>query len=189
MSMLSLDDPRWRDLNHRGWSRGRPVDSESPFVPDELAALDANPADFERFSVLWPYLTSEGTTWAAAYAAAPYLVHFARCLPVERRTMYLIVIGLIEADACPGSENRSFAIESYLVASYRQSLVEAMSLLAESLTIPQPLVDLRYLLSAVAALQGQIKLAKVLSDIDCISGPCPACGAEVYPPALQEVVN
>jgi hypothetical protein len=189
MLMLPLDDPRWRDLAHRGWSRGRPVDSVSPFVPDELAALDANPADFERFSALWPYLSSEGTTWAAAYAAAPYLIRFARRLPVERRTMYLIVLGLIEADSCPDGENRSFAIEPYLEAGYRHALADARLLVAESLTIPQPLVDLRYLLSAVAALQGQVKLAKVLSDIDCISGPCPACGTEVYPPELQEVVH
>lgn len=136
MSMLPLDDPRWRDLNHRSWSQGHPVDSMSPFVPDELAALDANPADFERFNALWPYLSSEGTTWAAAYAAAPYLVCFARRLPVERRTMYLIVLGLIEADSCPNSEKRSFAIECYLEAGYRRALAEAMSLLAESLTGP-----------------------------------------------------
>jgi hypothetical protein len=71
--MLSLDDPRWLDLNHRGWAQGTRygLDPNAPFVPDELARLLQDPSDLKRFRSLWPYLCSEGTAWAAAYAALP----------------------------------------------------------------------------------------------------------------------
>src|SRR5262249_13115881 len=40
-TMLRLDDPRWPDLNHRGWAAGRAssYDPGAPFVPGELRHL------------------------------------------------------------------------------------------------------------------------------------------------------
>src|SRR5215831_6469424 len=95
--MLPLNDPRWKDLDHRNWRQGKPSKwaPDAPFVPAELAKLVDNPADLTRFSELWPWLCSEGTTYAAAYAAVPYFVEFARQLPPEQQFDYLCVIGLI----------------------------------------------------------------------------------------------
>jgi hypothetical protein len=68
--VLTLDDPRWPSLDHRGWSDGgRSGDDDAPFVPDELRYLQGNPTDRARFTALWPYLCSEDTAWPAAYAA------------------------------------------------------------------------------------------------------------------------
>src|SRR5262245_27033477 len=38
---LPLDDPRWKELNHRNWSHGKRSDRtpDAPFVPDELSEL------------------------------------------------------------------------------------------------------------------------------------------------------
>ncbi len=47
----------------------------------------------------------------------------------------------------------------------------------------------RYLLAAVAALQGHSKLAKILQDMDCIRGECPRCGESVYPQELQDALQ
>src|SRR5262245_27039958 len=88
--MLTLDDPRWKELNHRGWSRGTRycMDPHAPSVPDELAKLLETPSDHGRFSSLWPYLCSEGTAWAAAYAAVPYAIEIAKRLPPTERFEY-----------------------------------------------------------------------------------------------------
>jgi len=105
--MLRLDDPRWPDLNHRGWSAGRASsdDPAAPFVPDELRHLLANPADRQRFTALWPYLYSEGTAWPAAYAAVPYLVEIARQLSPAKRVEHVYVVGLVVM--CSGTYGRT----------------------------------------------------------------------------------
>jgi hypothetical protein len=190
MKMLPLDDPRWKDLDHRNWSHGKRSDwaPDAPYIPDELAKLVRNPADLQRFRDLWPWLCSEGTTWAAAYAAVPYMVALAKRLPPEQRLEYLCVVGLVVTDSCP-EEGESFAIKAYLVEGYRQALADTLPLLTETLMHQFNLVDTRYLLAALAALQGHRKLARVLQQVDCICGECPGCGEWVYPPELQEVVQ
>jgi hypothetical protein len=78
--VLPLDDPRWRELSHRNWRKGSPVgDSDAPFVPDVLAKLYETPEDPGALAAL-AYLCSEGTTYAAAYAAIPHLVQIASTL-------------------------------------------------------------------------------------------------------------
>src|SRR5262249_40744604 len=129
--MLRLDDPRWNKLNHRGWTDGArySMDPEAPYVPDELTKLLEDPSDIERFQSLWPYLCSEGTTWAAAYAAVPYVVEIAKRLSPAQRWEHLYVVGLIVICSCPDC-GESFTIKPYLAKSYRQALTEALPLLA-----------------------------------------------------------
>jgi hypothetical protein len=188
--MLSLDDPRWKELNHRGWTDGvrYHLDPDAPFVPDELARLLNDPADIERFRFLWPYLCSEGTAWAAAYAVTPYTVELARRVPPDQRFEYLYFIGLVVICSCPAAGD-SFAIKSYLAESYRHSLTDALPLLAETLVVPHGATESRYLLAAIAALKGHVKLGRVLNDLDCICGQCPRCGEDVFPQELQEAAD
>jgi hypothetical protein len=95
MELLPLDDPRWKELDHRNLRNGKPSEwaPDAPFVPDELAKLEKKPGDDKRFGNLWPWLCSEGSTYAAAYAAVPYFVTFAKKLPVAKRGHYFTVIG------------------------------------------------------------------------------------------------
>ncbi len=90
MDLLPLNDPRWLELDHRNWFQGKRSSwvPEAPFVPDELSKLRDNPADLGRFNDLWPWVCSEGTAWAAAYAVVPYAVEFAERLAPERRFDY-----------------------------------------------------------------------------------------------------
>ncbi|MFC8846811.1 MULTISPECIES: hypothetical protein [unclassified Micromonospora] len=175
--MLSLDDPRWPDLDHRNWSAGQ-GSPDAPFVPDELRRLRANPADQERFSDLWPYLCSEGTAWPAAYAAVPHLVDIARQLPPAGRDEYLIVVGLVAT--CSGAYGQTSAgLPDDIADAYRRALPEALTLLAQTLAgASHDDVDTRYLLSAAAALKGHPELAELLDDLDTVE--CPACGAPVF---------
>jgi hypothetical protein len=187
---LPLDDPRWKELDHRNWSHGKRSDwaPDAPFVPDELAELVKNPADLKRFSDLWPWLCSEGTAWAAAYAAVPYAVELAKRVRPEQRFEYLCFVGLVVMCSCP-DQGGSFEIKPYLVKGYQQALAEALPLLAETLLARHDATETRYLLAAAAALKGHCKLGEVLEHMDCICGECPKCGEVVYPEELQEALR
>lgn len=190
MDFLPLDDPRWKELDHRNWRGGKRSDwaPDAPYVPDELSELLKKPADLQRFSDLWPWLCSEGTTWAAAYAAVPYMVALAKHLPSQQRFEYLCVIGLVVTHACP-EQGESFAIKDYLVEGYRKALSDALPLICETLASQHDVTKTRYLLAAVAALNGHCKLAEVLQDMDCVCGECSKCGERVYPDELQEAIR
>jgi hypothetical protein len=146
-----------------------------------LTELLADPGDEDRFSDLWPYLCSEGTTWPSAYAAMPYFVDMAAALAPEKRADKLSVIGLIVAfgttEDCP-DEFR----DAYLQAQQR-----TYPLIAEALPVLEGGNDVRWVLATIAALRGQWQLAEVLTDIQSVSGDCPGCGEEVWPDALQEI--
>jgi hypothetical protein len=189
MDLLPLDDARWKDLDHRNWSHGKrsPWAPDAPYVPDELSELVKDPADLDRFDNLWPWLCSEGTTWAAAYAAVPYIVAFAKGLPPEHRFDYLCFVGLVVTHSCP-ERGESFDIKDFLVEGYRRALSEALPLICETLASRHDITQTRYLLAAVAALKGHCKLAEVLQNMDCVCGECPKCGESVYPDELQQAI-
>ena len=186
--MLSLDDPRWKDLGHRGWSPGDRscLDTDAPIVPDELAKLLRAPSDIERFRSLWPYLCSEGTAWDAAYAVVPYAVELATRLPPAQRPEYLCFVGLVVICSGPAQEG-SLDIKPYLLEDYRRAVTEALPLLAETLVCPQGPTETRYLLAAAAAVKGNPELGEVLNELHSICGECPRCGEQVFPDELQRL--
>ena len=165
--MLPLDDPRWADLDHRGWGDGARsrLDPGAPDVAAELTALARTPDDLERFSDLWPYLCSEGTTWAAAYAAAPHVVDLARRLPRARRVEHLVYLGRAVIHSCPELGD-SFAIPPDLRASYERAVAEALPLLLETLSGPLDESDTTDLLAAAAALKRHVSLAARIERLD-----------------------
>jgi hypothetical protein len=190
MDLLPLDDPRWKELDHRNWQQGKRSDwaPDAPFVPDELAKLVENPADLRRFRRLWPWICSEGSIYPAAYAATPYFVAFAQRLPPEQRFEYLCVIGLVVTYSRPEHEE-SCEIKGHVADGYRRALREALPLTLEPLLAQHDVTQTRYLLAAVAALKGQRKLAEVLQDMDAISQRCPKCGELVFPEELQALTR
>jgi hypothetical protein len=164
--VLALDDPRWRDLAHRNWADGAPAgDSDAPFVPDVLARLYEAPRDSALFSEMWPYLCSEGTTYAAAYAAIPHLVRIAASLDPESRADYLIVIGLAVTYATPEAGNDN-ALQEYLRPSFDRAKREALPLLLEALEVAEDEETVRYLLVGAAALLGHPRLGAAVESLD-----------------------
>jgi hypothetical protein len=174
--MLSLDDPRWLGLGHRNWSPGQQPgdDPDVPFVPEELRRLMSDPADFARFTDLWPYLCSEDTAWPAAYAAVPYLVELAGRLRPAERGDYLYVVGFIVI--CSGPYGQvSAGLPEDIAAAYRQALPKALSLITEQLATAQSLLDTRYYLAATAALKGFPEFGEFLNNLEA-SLECQECG-------------
>ena len=187
MNLLPLDDPRWKELCHRNWSDGKPSDwaPDAPFVPDVLKQLAETPEQTKLWGDLWPWLCSEGTAWAASYAAVPYAIDFARRVAPADRFEYLFFAGLVAHCSCPDSRS-SFEIKPYLKLDYEEALRLALPLLAETLTLKHDQTETRYILSTIAALKGHPKLADVLENLGCICAEC-ECGQSVYPDELQEV--
>jgi hypothetical protein len=168
--VLPLDDPRWYELAHRNWANGSPVgDPEAPFVPEVLANLYEAPEDTESFSVLWPYLCSEGTTYAAAYAGILHIVRLAAALPREGRSEYLIFVGLALTHASPDA-GEAYGIKPYLRADLDRATHEALPLTLEALEVANDEQTVRYLLVATAALLGHARLAAEIESLDLGQG-------------------
>lgn len=174
--MLVLDDPRWRELDHRGWSAGRAsvYEAGAPFVPDELRYLLANPADQQRFSALWPYLCSEGTAWPAAFAAVPYLIEIAHQLPPADRFEYVFVVGLVVMYSGAYGHTPD-GLPADITVAYQGALPQALTLLADTLTAPHDESTTQFLLAAAAALKGHLALGNTLDSLGSVTR-CQYCG-------------
>ena len=156
---LGLDDPRWAELHTRNGG--------AAWVPAWLRHVVAQPHDLVRFNNDWPELSSEGTTWSAAYAAMPYLVQAAAQLPPAKRFDYAVVFGFIVRDQVMCDPASPTGLRPYLAPAFRASIGPALRLAAEVLTVPQPGErELRYALMAVAALQGYRVLAGCIDRLD-----------------------
>lgn len=166
--VLALDDPRWNTLMHRA---GIGPTSEID-IAAELAALYTMPEDVDRIRDLWPYLASEGSTWDAAYAALPHLVHILRRQEPALRGELLSFVGIIltggSVQNVPDDLRTGF--ESALTAVY-EPLGESLSVLSAE--------DLPWVLATIAALRGNVVLAEVLQEPDAVEATCDECGAEV----------
>jgi len=164
--VLPLNDARWRDFAHGGYSPGAPRrDHDAPFVPDVLARLYESPEDAELFSDTWPYLCSEGTTWAAAYAAIPHVLRIAASLDRGARAEHLIFIGLAAISETAES-GEGFEIKSYLRADYDRAKREALPLIFETIQVATDEATTRYLLAAIAGLLGYPRLGDDISYLD-----------------------
>jgi hypothetical protein len=171
---LPLDSPRWGELHTRG-GQG------ATWVSEAIRGLHGGTVDARAFGELWPELCSEGRTYDAAYAAAPYLAEIAARLPRSKGTEYLIVLGLITT--CAGD------VPADLEPAYREAIDAALTFTLQALIDCHSGHELRYLLSAVAAYRERTDLASALQNVDAIQEPCPACGHVVFPSELQRIVH
>jgi hypothetical protein len=112
---------------------------EGERIRDTLHALSANPSDRPVFAEMWPAICSDGTTYDAAFAAAPYLVAFAQRVPTDESIEYLIVLGLTATNPDP--------IPDDLEPAYQQALSDAQALALQRLADCPIDHNLRYLLA------------------------------------------
>lgn len=136
-------------------------------MPAWLRHVVAQPHDLDHFNNDWPELSSEGTTWSAAYAAMPYLVQAAAHIPPAKRSDYAVVFGFIVRDQVRCDPASPMGLRPYLAPAFRASIGPALRLAAEVLAVPQPGGrELRCALMAVAALQGYRVLAGCIDRLD-----------------------
>lgn len=163
--MISLDSQKWSELRDAYGSADR--------VPNILRRLYANPTDRDSLKDAWSSLCHQGTIYSASIAAVPHLVSLVTNSTLRDRLEPLILVGAIaESLGMPGETHEG----DEAFGEYRTKAIE---LLSESIKYGT-LIDeeLRYALSAFAALLGDSKLARILSTLDC-GFTCPKCGTDI----------
>src|SRR5215475_8916129 len=67
--MLSLDDPRWSELQH-----AYGVASDIPALLGQLADLPCSHGNAEPWFSLWSALAHQGDVYSASFAAVPHVI-------------------------------------------------------------------------------------------------------------------
>jgi hypothetical protein len=145
----------------------RTRNGDATWVPTWLQHLHDRPRDFAHLSDGWPALSSENTTWSAAYAAMPHLVQIASRVQAAERFEYVVALGFIVRDQVSGDPFGPMGLRPYLAEGFRAAIEPALRLAAEVVGLPQPGErELRYVLMAVSALQGYQVLAECIDRLD-----------------------
>ena len=149
--MLSLDDPRWKQLE--GGYRV-PYDASVPI------------SRFERgedvWKELWEELHHQGDVGEASYAAVPHLVRIAAARSSRDWNLYALA-SVIEVER---HRRRNPPLAPWLADAYAAAWQTLLSLALRDLATVQDPVSLRCMLGAVALARGELKLGAWISDAD-----------------------
>jgi hypothetical protein len=165
--MLEVMDPRWSQLGSN-YTNGE-------HVAQLIGQAQAGAPFDDWYDDLFQELCHQYTVSEAAYAALPHLVRQAKSRPDCAKEL------LILAGACYGysQATQMTPIPPDLEAEWNQATRQAIPLLGNLLAQPQASeVELRYLLSSLAAMNGCPALANAIDGLDC-DIECPNCGTIV----------
>jgi hypothetical protein len=149
--MLSLDDPRWKEL--RGGYRV-PYDA-SP----ALARLERGE---DAWGELWQELHHQGDLGEASYAAVPHLVRIAESSGSRDWKFY----GLISTIEVERHRKTNPSVPGWLAEDYRRAWCKALELAAEDLHHQRDTTTMRSILGAVALGSGHLKLGAWIAFAD-----------------------
>jgi hypothetical protein len=111
--MLSLDSPRWRELQH---AYGSASD-----IPDLLRQLDSFPSSSsskEPWFSIWSALAHQGDVYSASFAAVPHVIRFLSIAPAKAPEDYFHFPTWVEI--CRHRKNIS--VPSDLLHEYTEAL-------------------------------------------------------------------
>jgi hypothetical protein len=153
--MLSLTDPQWFQFKANYTDGGQ--------VACLLARAEAGEALEDWYDDLQQELCHQYTVSDAAYPAGPHLARLA-AEHEELRLHLLLLLGVCHAFSEPAATR---PLPDGVREEWRASAAEAMPLIAELLSRPLPgESEVRYLLSALAAVHGYPALACVIEGFD-----------------------
>ena len=154
--MLSLNSPRWAELEH---AYGNAADT--PRLLAQLAALPPSGGDTEPWYPLWSALTHQGSVFSASFAAVPHVVAALASAPSRATFDYLQFPAWVEV--CRVRTGATIAED--LQAPYFESLGKLPSLVAAT---SEQLKDPGFLacaLSAIAASSGHVAVAEAVLEL------------------------
>jgi hypothetical protein len=153
--MLSLTDPQWLEFQANYTDGGR--------VASLLARADSGEALDDWYDDLHQEICHQYTVSDAAYPAAPHLLRLAVARE-ELRKPLLVLLGACHAFSGP---LKSRAMPVGIEDEWHSCATEAIPWIAGLLAQPQlGESDLRYLLSALAAVSGYPALASAIEGLD-----------------------
>ncbi|MDL2402868.1 hypothetical protein [Rhizobium mayense] len=158
--MLSLDDPRWKELLH---AYGNAED-----VPELLSVLGSSPGpkvdvNVEPWHSLWSCLCHQGDVYTASYAAVPHIVKIANETqgPIDRS--FFLLPAAIEVARRTGQGPE-------LCDLYAEDYHDAIKQLVDTVSIHRNEAWDQAMLLSVAAAQavakGHVDVAEALLNLD-----------------------
>jgi hypothetical protein len=154
--LLSLDDPRWSELQHAYGSA-----SDIPALLKQLADLPPSANDREPWFSLWSALAHQGDVYSASFAAVPYVIEALASAPLKADFSYFQFPAWVEI--C--RRKKSVPLPEDIAPAYYQSLARLPALVAEAASRQWDDEFLRCALSAIAAAQGQAKVAEAVLEL------------------------
>jgi hypothetical protein len=153
--MLPLSDPKWRDLKANF--------TDGAHVASLLGMADRGERLRDWYDDLFQELCHQYTVSEVAVAAAPHLVRMAAAQPDVRKQL-LVLLGACYAFSQSATRQ---SLPEQILEDWRSSATAGMPLIAGLLAESQESEsDLRYLLCALAAVQGYPEQASAIEAPD-----------------------
>lgn len=154
--MLSLDDPRWSDLQH---AYGTAADI--PALLKQLADLPSSEKNKEPWFSIWSALAHQGDVYSASFAAVPHVIDALASAPLRADFSYFGFPAWVEVCRV----KNEVSVPEYLAPVYFESLSRLPALVAAAASRQWDEGFLRCALSAVAAAKGQPAIAEAVLEL------------------------
>ena len=154
--MLSLDSPRWSELEHAYGSA-----SDIPALLKRLSDVQDSKDNGGPWSDLWSSLAHQGDVYSASFAAVPYVVQALASSPESAGFEYFQFPAWVEI--C--RQKKGISVPDDLTSSYFEALSRLPALAAAASTREWDTTLLPCVLSAIAASKGQVLIAEAVMEL------------------------
>lgn len=154
--MLSLDDPRWSELQH---AYGAAADI--PALLKQLADIPSSDSDGEPWSSIWGALAHQGDVYSASFAAVPHVIEALASNPLRADFSYLQFPAWVEI--CRAKNGTS--IPDDIAPAYFESLSRLPALVGAAASRQWDEEFVRCALSAIAAAKGLPAVAEAVLEL------------------------
>lgn len=154
--MLSLDDPRWSELQH-AYGAARDI----PALLRQLADIPSSENDNEPWFSLWSALAHQGDVYSASFAAVPHVIEALASGPLRADFTYFQFPAWVEVCRV----KNGISVPEEIAPAYFESLSRLPALVAAASSRHWDEDFLCCALSAVAAAKGQPAVAEAVLEL------------------------
>ncbi len=154
--MLSLDSPKWAELQH-----AYGVASDIPDLLRQLEDLPSSANNQEPWFSIWSALAHQGDVYSASFAAVPHIVRVLSHAPIKADNSYFHFPAWIEICRL----KNSIPIPAELEEAYFAALAQLPSLVAAAADREWDENDLACALAAIAAAKGYGSVAEAMLEM------------------------
>lgn len=154
--MLSLDSPRWGELQHAYGTA-----SDIPALLRQLHSLPDAVGESEPWFTLWSSLAHQGDVYSASFAAAPHVVSALEAHPDRASPTYFQFPAWVEI--C--RQRLGISVPNDLEQAYFAALEHLPALAAAAASRPWGADMVACVLAAIAAVKGDISVAEAALEL------------------------
>lgn len=154
--MLSLDDPRWFELQH---AYGEAVDI--PVLLKQLADVPSSENNNEPWFSIWSALAHQGDVYSASFAAVPHVIEALASAPMRADFTYFQFPAWVEICRV----KKSVSVPEDIASAYFDSLSRLPALVAAASPRKWDEEFLCCALSAVAVAKAQPAVAEAVLEL------------------------